>query len=417
MGLLPSADVAWPIQYLINARPLSAEFDPMTQTQYQDFDADGIGELSRAEIVAKYGERTPAPAAAQTPFKLGIIVVYDRPLSEVELTYYDMFAREYGKPSSTWSNFTAFGSATSGRTEMSTLLLMCARGVRLERLGNGQVLVSWPLPECGYILYHSTTLKDWTPMPPPYQINADNRSAVRPGRAEFFQLRRPPEADLLAHYAFEGSAVDLTGNSPPMELRNTTFTNGTLFLNGIYEFASDPGGFHASARIIGLSYDSFTVALDFRAAEFAKFSNHNILTGGRDYRWFSLWHNAGRLEVTLNQNGFVYLISNSRLKTNQWQSVICSVDVSAKRIITFLDGQRLEDIVLTPDFNFEVVGTSHESTDRLFTFTHYGGGSAFHGYVDNLKVWARALSASEIEAMPSGAQIHRAAILSSSNGH
>ena len=107
-------------------------------------------------------------------------------------------------------------------------------------------------------------------------------------------------------------------------------------------------------------------------------------------------HNAGRLEVTLNNQALVYLIPNSKLKTNEWQSVICSVDTSAKKIITILNGQRLGDIALSPDFHFEVVGTPFENTDRLFTFANYSDGSAFHGYVDNLKVWNRA--SSEIEA-------------------
>jgi hypothetical protein len=263
--------------------------------------------------------------------------------------------------------------------------------VSLERLSDGQVLVRWPLPECGYVLYHTTTFTNWTPLPPPYQTNADHLSAIRSEAAEFFQLRRP---ELLAHYTFERTALDSTGNSPPMELWNTSFTNGTLCLNGIYE-GWNLEGFHAFATITGFSYESFAVALDFLAADF---SNDNILTGGQSYRWFSLRHNAGRLEVTLNNQALVYLLSDSQLKTNQWQNVICSVDASSKKIITVLDGQRLPDIALRPDFHFEVVGTPLENSDRLFTFANYSNGSAFHGYVDNLKVWRRALSSSEIEA-------------------
>jgi len=168
----------------------------------------------------------------------------------------------------------------------------------------------------------------------------------------------------------------------------------TLCLNGIYD--GNPDGFHAVATITGFSYESFTVALDFFAAEF---SNNNILTGGVSYRWFSLRHNAGKLEVTLNNQSLVYLIPDSDLRTNEWQSVICSVDASAKRIITVLNGRRLQDIVLSPDFHFEVIGTPAENLDRLFTFANYSDGSVFHGYVDNLKVWSRALKSSEMDAM------------------
>lgn len=215
---------------------------------------------------------------------------------------------------------------------------------------------------------------------------------------------------LLANYTFDVNGLDCTGNSPPIELRNTTITNGTLCLNGIYE-GGNPDGFHAVATITGFSYESFTVALDFFAADY---SRDNILTGGSSYRWFSLRHNAGRLEVTLNNQALVYLLSDSQLKTNEWQSVLCSVDASARKIITALNGQRLGDISLSSDFHFEVIGSPAESTDRLFTFANYSSGSAFHGYADNLKVWGRALGSSEIDGMLSSPtlNIQRAIIVS-----
>jgi uncharacterized repeat protein (TIGR01451 family) len=122
MGLLDSANVAWPVSCLVNPMLLANGFDSMTQTSYRDFDADGIGEVSLEQIVAQYGERVPAPPDAQKHFELATIVVYDRFLSEVELAYFDMFAREYGKGTTSWSNFTAFGNATGGRADMSTVL-------------------------------------------------------------------------------------------------------------------------------------------------------------------------------------------------------------------------------------------------------------------------------------------------------
>ena len=81
---------------------------------------------------------------------------------------------------------------------------------------------------------------------------------------------------LLANYTFDGTAADCTGNSPPIELRNTTFTNGTLCLNGIYE-GGHADGFHAFARITGFSYESFAVASDFFAGDF---SADNIYLAG-----------------------------------------------------------------------------------------------------------------------------------------
>ena len=62
-------------------------------------------------------------------------------------------------------------------------------GIHLEPLGNGLVRVSWPRPETGVTLYHSTTLTGWAPLPPPYTTNADHLCVIRSEHAEFFFLR------------------------------------------------------------------------------------------------------------------------------------------------------------------------------------------------------------------------------------
>jgi hypothetical protein len=226
-----------------------------------------------------------------------------------------------------------------------------------------------------------------------------------------FQVMGTPQpARMLADYNFEGTPIDCSGNSAAIELRNTTFANGTLCLNGIYE-GDNPLGFHAFAVIRNFSYESFTVALDFFALDFAK---DNIITGGSAYRWFSLRNNSGNLEVTLNNQNLAYPLPNSPLSLNQWHSAICSVNATAKKIITVLDGRRLQDIDLSPNFRFDVVGSPSDSIDRLFTFANYSNGSVFHGYVDNLKVWGRALLPSEVDTMltkPS-VSIQRAVLIS-----
>jgi hypothetical protein len=65
-------------------------------------------------------------------------------------------------------------------------------GIQIARLGNGRVRVSWPLGDCGYVLYYSAALPGgWAPLPPPYTTNATHLSVVRSERAESFLLRRP----------------------------------------------------------------------------------------------------------------------------------------------------------------------------------------------------------------------------------
>jgi hypothetical protein len=206
-------------------------------------------------------------------------------------------------------------------------------------------------------------------------------------------------AQLLAAYTFDGSAADTTGTSPPMELRNAPLSSGFLYLNGMFE-GGNPDGFHAWARIPALSYASFTLAFDFDALDYAcpqPSCHNNLIAGGFSYRWFSLRHNAGKLEVTLNNQALTYVIANSEIRTSQWQSVICSLNVATRKIVTFVNNLRVADIDLPVGFQFDVIGTPAENSDKEFTFANYSNGSTFYGYVDNLKVWNRALSASEID--------------------
>jgi hypothetical protein len=65
-------------------------------------------------------------------------------------------------------------------------------GINIERLGQGRVRISWPLAQCGYVLYHTPTLTGWALLPPPYTTNQTSLSVIRSERAEFLQLRRSP---------------------------------------------------------------------------------------------------------------------------------------------------------------------------------------------------------------------------------
>jgi hypothetical protein len=204
-------------------------------------------------------------------------------------------------------------------------------------------------------------------------------------------------ARLLAAYPFDAGAVDTTGNSAPMTLLNAPVTNSSLYLNGKYS-GSDPQGFVALASITGLSYNSFTVALDFNPADFL-FGHESIIVGGTSYRWFSLRHNTGKLEVTLNNQSQSYVIPNSALQPGRWQSVLCSVNVATRKIVTFVNNTRVADIDLPVGFRFEVVGSPAENSDKTLSFVNYSNADVFRGFVDNVKVWSRALSASEIDAI------------------
>jgi hypothetical protein len=241
--------------------------------------------------------------------------------------------------------------------------------------------------------------------------------------------------DLIAFFPLRSDARDTFSKSPPMELTNAPFVNGVLYLNGIYQpykigsgyyGPAELRGYHAVASVPGLNYASFTISFDFfplktkhgrrlRGFE-AKLNDwtrgyysrwlversgppDNFLTGGTWYRWLGFNPGTNGLELTLNNQTFRHQFKGSIVRVGQWHNLICSLDLQRKQIITILDGHTLETVNLPQDFRFEVVSTERESGDKELAFVNYSNGKVFNGYAAHLRVFSRALSASEMAGL------------------
>src|SRR5262249_11316925 len=159
-------------------------------------------------------------------------------------------------------------------------------------------------------------------------------------------------------------------------LKNTTFKDNALYLNGLYEYGSpDRPGYSAQCETTALHYDAFTVALRFNAESFSG-TERTLLVGGRGYRWFTLSRTSeGRLEVGLNNQRFVHTIDETRLDANRWYNVVCGVDLGARKIVTFLDGKQVAEIALPADFQLQVTSSAGGGEfDKVWTFTNYSNG-------------------------------------------
>lgn len=201
-------------------------------------------------------------------------------------------------------------------------------------------------------------------------------------------LSHAAEPQLLAHFRLNGDGQDSLGNSPPMDLVGVTFTNDTLALPAT-------GYYSAAARINGFAYSSFTVVFDFRPGGFDD-PHWNLLSGGPSYRWIGFENDAaGHLILRLNNGNFMYGFTNV-LALDEWHTLACAVDLPSQSIRTVLDGERLPDMVLQ-NFQFQVVGTPAEETDKVFSFWNYGNAARFYGQADNLRVFNRALTGPELQ--------------------
>src|SRR5439155_7868062 len=142
--------------------------------------------------------------------------------------------------------------------------------------------------------------------------------------------------------------------------------------------------------------NSFTVALDFNPLSLSN-NNTCILAGGPAYRWLTLEGDDfgnGHLQIRLNNGNRLFVFTNL-VQVGRWHTLVCSVNLASQRIITFLDVSRLADIELQ-NFQFDVIGTAYEETDKVFLFKNFGNGSHFYGFADNLRVYNRALTPEEI---------------------
>jgi hypothetical protein len=243
--------------------------------------------------------------------------------------------------------------------------------------------------------------------------------------------------DLTAFFPLRSDGRDVFSNSPPMELTNAPFVNGVLYLNGIYEHSSGAlggYGYRAIASLPGLNYESFTISLDFfplktkhgrRLRGFETKLNDwtrgyyrrwlverasppdNFLAGGTWYRWLGFNPATNGLELTLNNQTFRHQFKGSIVQVGQWHNLICSLDLQRKQVITILDGHTLETVKLPQDFQFEVIGTERKPGDKELTFVNYSNGKVFNGYAAHLRVFSRALAASEMTDLYSELTLER----------
>jgi hypothetical protein len=105
----------------------------------------------------------------------------------------------------------------------------------------------------------------------------------------------------------------------------------------------------------------------------------------------------GLLELTLNNQKFTHRFEGVHLPTGHWHNLICAFDLERRTVVTFLDGEQLETVVLPDDFRLAIIDSPDVNKDKQFTFANYSNGSVFNGYADDLLVFGRALDAAEIK--------------------
>jgi len=213
----------------------------------------------------------------------------------------------------------------------------------------------------------------------------------------------PLKNSLLAQYKFNGNGFDSTGKNPMFLLTNTRFANGSLYLNGIYDFNNpNNNGYHARVDSYNLSYRKFTISLTFKADSFSTESYETpLLIGGEDYRWFVLKRsNEGKLAVRLNNHVYEYTAAtNTKIAAGKWNTVVCGIDLETKQLTAYLNGQKMIDVALPSNFAFNVGNTETQNSQRHWAFTNYSNGTTFKGYIDAFSYYNSKLSNRDMQKL------------------
>ena len=142
MGLIGIEDVNSPIVTLQN--PVLQEIQNEGDIKYFIYTADGMRNVSTDEIISVEGPRIPDDVNSQKHFRSAIIVVYDRLLTDIELTYYDYAMREYEKATSEAHYGFTFQYSTRGLADISTVL-----PISMDFAGFSKFASYWLEKDCG----------------------------------------------------------------------------------------------------------------------------------------------------------------------------------------------------------------------------------------------------------------------------
>jgi Concanavalin A-like lectin/glucanases superfamily/Secretion system C-terminal sorting domain len=220
---------------------------------------------------------------------------------------------------------------------------------------------------------------------------------------DLYELERssnPPLPDLLAWYPFTGNARDSSGNHFHGTIHGATFTtdrfgvpNKALYFNGFNNYVSVPDN---DTLDIGTRDYSMVAWIKTNTPNFGRIiskGSSNCVTGYM-MRLGGSHSDRIHLENAFNGTCSVNYFGNRTIQDNEWHCIagVVKRDSSAK---IFMDGQldreiRLNTSTLNLSNNLNLfIGASHNANIPEW----------FKGSIDEIRIYGKALYASEIEAL------------------
>ena len=206
----------------------------------------------------------------------------------------------------------------------------------------------------------------------------------------------PPTEGLIAYYPFNGNANDESGNGHNGAVNGPTLTNDRFnYPDKAYDFAGNDENNIALSPFIPPEFISISIWFNpitngpggnLRSVIFSNqqmFVNHDAL---------NIIMEDGKIHFALlNSSGGEFgILSNGAINLNQWHHVVCIID-SDKKMKMFLDNVEQTQTILWSGIyaglNVTNIGNVYLDNDN------------FDGALDDVRIYDRALSESEIQAL------------------
>ncbi|HEY9841403.1 MAG TPA: LamG domain-containing protein [Candidatus Obscuribacterales bacterium] len=219
-------------------------------------------------------------------------------------------------------------------------------------------------------------------------------ATTKPSAAPTAPVIKGPTQGLVAYYPFEGNANDLSGNG-----NNGQVAGDVKFVTGMIgkaaEFTSE--GNLSEIMVRHSASLSPTTALTLSAwTSYNKDFNggfYPVLTKGKVKEDYTLWAVEGGLEVLMDwetPNQFWAHSEGEVHAPNQWHLLTATYD--GQKVTYYLDGEKQNEYPYTARID--------ASGEDLYIGTSYPGDvERWHGWIDELRIYSRALSAQEVETL------------------
>ena len=215
---------------------------------------------------------------------------------------------------------------------------------------------------------------------------------------EKLPLALMPKEGRIADFDFDGNVSNRVSSAGKLSLPGLQLVDGALYSPGDYKNCYRIG-------LPELRYDGLTVALSFKPEGVNRGNWIPVFSfgepAGSSIRWFnSSISQGGMLEFGFN--AYEHTIKTGiRVKLNEWNHLICSVDAVNGKVLAVVNGE-VGEWNLPAGFGWRFSHSRSREECRCIGFSNRNFGLVYKGYVDDFLVYDHAFGKDALTAIANG---------------